>query len=168
MYYRVWEFADARRDGEHGNPARIPTATTSGKPFWSFPAKLKGFGGTGLLTVLPDGRLWTDRIAYNDGWLIAPGDKFVPGSNWVDGVRGFTRYGSRFARTEHLAGFPKKTASAPEGDDEKHPEAESATISRWCDSASESQLAERDIQSDALIETRRHSVDLGDEQYCLH
>jgi ABC-type transport system involved in multi-copper enzyme maturation permease subunit len=84
VYYRVWEIA-MPTDGEHGL-ARIPTATTSGKNFWSFPAKLKCYGGTGLAVVLPDGRLWTDRIAHDRRWISLAGDQFVPGSNWVDAI----------------------------------------------------------------------------------
>ena len=119
VYYRVWEFA-MPTDGEHG-PARISTATTSGKYLWLFPAKLKGFGGTGLATVLPDGRLWTDRIAYEGEWLVdsLAGDQFVPGSNWVDGFTGSRdTVAIRADGTLWVSEKPR-----PPWHDDKHPEA---------------------------------------------
>jgi ABC-type transport system involved in multi-copper enzyme maturation permease subunit len=78
IYHRVWEWA-MPLEGTHG-PARLP----AGKP-----VLLGGYGGNGLAAVLPDGRLWVDRIAYDAGWLSLGGDQFVPGSNWVDAFANF-------------------------------------------------------------------------------
>jgi ABC-type transport system involved in multi-copper enzyme maturation permease subunit len=73
IYHRAWEWA-MPLEAAHG-PARLP----AGKP-----VLLRSYGGIGLAAVLPDGGLWTDRIAYDAGWLSLGGTQFVTGSNWVD------------------------------------------------------------------------------------
>lgn len=78
VYHRAWEWA-MPLEGAHG-PARLP----AGKP-----VLLRSSGRGGLAVVLPDGRLWEDRVAYEDGWLSVGGHHFVTGSNWVDAVADF-------------------------------------------------------------------------------
>jgi ABC-type transport system involved in multi-copper enzyme maturation permease subunit len=73
VHHRIWEWA-MPSEGPHG-PPRLPADK---------PVLLAGYGGVGLAIVLPAGRLWTDRMAYDDGWLSLGGNHFVPGSNWVD------------------------------------------------------------------------------------
>jgi ABC-type transport system involved in multi-copper enzyme maturation permease subunit len=77
IYHRAWEWA-MPLEGAHG-AARLP----AGKP-----VLLRSSGG-GLAAVLPDGRLWEDRVVYDTGWLSVGGHHFVTGSNWVDAVADF-------------------------------------------------------------------------------
>ena len=78
VYHRAWEWA-MPLEGAHG-PARLP----AGKP-----VLFRNNGGSGLAVVLPDGRLWEDRVAYDTGWLSVGGHHFVTGSNWVDAFADF-------------------------------------------------------------------------------
>ena len=78
VYHRVWEWA-MPLEGAHG-PARLP----AGKP-----VLFRGNGGNGLAIVLPDGRLWEDRVTYKDGWLSLGGHHFANGSNWVDAIASY-------------------------------------------------------------------------------
>jgi ABC-type transport system involved in multi-copper enzyme maturation permease subunit len=73
VHHRIWEWA-MPLEGAHG-PAGLP----AGKP-----VMFRSYGGPGLAIVLPDGRLWTDRLAHDDGWVSLGGNHFVPGSKWVD------------------------------------------------------------------------------------
>ncbi len=74
IYHRAWEWVIPLEDA-HG-PARLP----AGKP-----VVLRIQGGDGLAAVLPDGRLWVDRLVY--GWRTTlSGGYFAPGSNWVDAI----------------------------------------------------------------------------------
>jgi ABC-type transport system involved in multi-copper enzyme maturation permease subunit len=72
VYHRVWELA-MPLEGAHG-PARLPL----GKPV-TFRARW----GNAVAAILPDGRLWLDRVVYG-GRPTASGGYFAPGSNWVD------------------------------------------------------------------------------------
>jgi len=78
LYHRVWELA-MPLEGAHG-PARLP----AGKP-----VLLRSYGGSGLAVVLPDGRLWEDRVVDESRWLSVGGHHFVAGSNWVDAYANF-------------------------------------------------------------------------------
>jgi ABC-type transport system involved in multi-copper enzyme maturation permease subunit len=78
VHQRIWEWATPL-DGAHG-PARLPTRK---------PVLLRGNGGTGLAVLLPDGRLWTDCLEYYDGWASLGGNRFVPGSDWLDACTDF-------------------------------------------------------------------------------
>jgi ABC-type transport system involved in multi-copper enzyme maturation permease subunit len=77
LYHRVWELA-MPLEGAHG-PARLP----AGKPV------LFRSSFNGLAVVLPDGRLWEDRVVDESAWFSLGGYHFVPGSNWVDGYANF-------------------------------------------------------------------------------
>jgi hypothetical protein len=73
LYHRVWEWA-MPLEGPHG-AARLPADK---------PAVLRSRFYGGLTLVLPDGRLWVDRTAVEDG-RSRPGENyFAAGSNWVD------------------------------------------------------------------------------------
>jgi hypothetical protein len=73
LYHRVWELA-LPLEGAHG-PARLP----AGKP-----VLLRSYG-VNVAVVLPDGRLWEDRVVDDrSGWFSLGGHHFVTGSNWVD------------------------------------------------------------------------------------
>jgi hypothetical protein len=93
LYFRVWEFVTPP-EAPHG-PAKFSLANS--------PA-IRSYGGSAIVAVLPDGRLWEQRIGYNPGrtllgirgqtgiavegrWIrLAPEDTLVPGSNWVQAV----------------------------------------------------------------------------------
>lgn len=94
-YHRGWELL-MPLEPAHG-PARLDTGN---RP------RLKSYGGSALVGLFPDGKLWADRVAYNPGKLVlAFGERtgfrvggkwesldtahFVPGSNWVGAVGGF-------------------------------------------------------------------------------
>ena len=77
-YHRAWEWA-MTLEGARG-PARLP----AGKP-----VLLRGYGGSGLAAILPDGRLWEDRVVYKDGWVSVGGNHLVAASNWVDALANF-------------------------------------------------------------------------------
>jgi ABC-type transport system involved in multi-copper enzyme maturation permease subunit len=72
VYHRVWELA-MPLEGPHG-PARLP----AGKPML-----VDSFDNTTLAVLLPDGRLWQDRIVQQTGRPSAGGNHFASGSNWV-------------------------------------------------------------------------------------
>ncbi len=95
LYHRVWEFLTPL-EPPHG-PARL----AGGKA----PA-LHIASGVGVAVVLPNGRLWVDRIIHEPGrrvmkfgpstwislggkWIGEPGNHFLDGSNWVDAVADF-------------------------------------------------------------------------------
>jgi ABC-type transport system involved in multi-copper enzyme maturation permease subunit len=80
LYHRVWELA-MPLEGARG-PARL----SAGKP-----VLLRSTVSSGLAIVLPDGRLWEDRVAHDrEGvWSSLGGHHFVPGSNWVDAYANF-------------------------------------------------------------------------------
>ena len=90
-YHRAWEFLTPT-DPRPG-VARIDGTR---------PVVLRG-SDSGLTVILPDGRLWVDRIDYDAGrlllsvgsdtgfrigdrWTSLSGNRFVPGSNWVSAL----------------------------------------------------------------------------------
>ncbi len=92
IYHRAWELITPLEPA-HG-PARLVGAK---------PTTLHIYGGGALATVLPDGGLWVDRIAYDPGslclafgedtgfrlsshWISLSGNQIIPGSNWTDAV----------------------------------------------------------------------------------
>jgi ABC-type transport system involved in multi-copper enzyme maturation permease subunit len=78
VYHRAWEWGMLLEEA-HG-PARLP----AGKP-----VLFRSNGGNGLAAVLPDGRLWEDRVVDQPDWRSVGGNHFVPGSNWVDAYANF-------------------------------------------------------------------------------
>ena len=103
LYHRAWELI-IPLELAHGPACLLGPKQT----------KLDSYGGNGLAAVLPDGRLWVDRVAYDPGRLILPfeqteafgrssdfgirlggrwrslsGNSVVPGSNWVDAAVSF-------------------------------------------------------------------------------
>lgn len=106
IYNRAWELLTPLEPA-HG-PARLSESRS---------VTFKTFGPA-LTALLPDGRLWVDRIAHDPGrrilagvhkddhskyeaddnstgfriggkWISISGNQFVPGSNWVDAVTTF-------------------------------------------------------------------------------
>lgn len=70
------------------------------------PVLFASYSGTSLTGILPDGRLWVDRVGYNPGltvlsfgqdsgfrtgskWTSLSGNQILPGSNWVSAVANF-------------------------------------------------------------------------------
>jgi hypothetical protein len=97
-YHRAWELVTPL-EPRHG-PKRL-LGPTSAKPF-----QLHEYGGNTLAALLPDGRLWENRIGYDPGRLILPfgrqtgfrvggkwgslsGNQIEPGSNWVSVAASF-------------------------------------------------------------------------------
>jgi hypothetical protein len=105
IYNRAWELITPLEPA-HG-PARLMGPN---------PTKLDSYGGNGLAAVLPDGRLWVDRVTRDPGtlflafgqtdqgyrrsstvgarlgskWLSLSGNYIFPGTNWVDAVANFS------------------------------------------------------------------------------
>jgi hypothetical protein len=81
IYFRAWEPLTAIQPAP--GPARLDSATI-----------LKGRSPNAFFTILPDGRIWSDTVAYHDVsnqlWqttVLVPennGARFIGGSNWVD------------------------------------------------------------------------------------
>src|SRR5580704_4593032 len=106
IYNRAWELlmpVEPAHGAGHVSQANAPN--------------LRSYGGSALLSVFPDGRLWVDRFAYDPGrlilafgdpnstgirvggrWTGLDGNHFVAGSNWVDGVANYT--GTAAIRTD--------------------------------------------------------------------
>ena len=61
VYHRAWELI-APVESAHGLARLVGPKQI----------KLDSYGGNGLAAVLPDGRLWVDRVAYEHGRLILP------------------------------------------------------------------------------------------------
>ena len=103
VYHRAWELI-MPLEAAHGPALLVGPKQT----------KLDSSFGNGFAAVLPDGRLWVDRVAYEPGRLILPfgrteaagrssdfgirfgghwlslsGNSVVPGSNWVDAAESF-------------------------------------------------------------------------------
>jgi ABC-type transport system involved in multi-copper enzyme maturation permease subunit len=93
-YHRGWELL-MPLEPAHG-PARLDAGNSP---------RFKSYGGSTLVALFPDGRLWTDRLAYKPGrsvlafgertgfrlgvkWQSLDTKHLVPGSNWVDAVAG--------------------------------------------------------------------------------
>ncbi len=104
IYNRVWELIVPLE------PAHGPARLAGPKPTELYTS----YGGEALNAILPDGRLWVDRIAYDPGrlhlafrhedhsknvsdenptgfriggkWISFSGNHIVGGSNWVDAV----------------------------------------------------------------------------------
>ena len=107
-YHRAWELVTPL-EPQHGPPmllepaaARPSGAPPSGGSSLSpnRPLQLHSYGGSALAAVLPDGRLWVDRIWYEPSrpilafgeqtgfrvggkWGSVSGNQIEPGSNWV-------------------------------------------------------------------------------------
>ncbi len=92
VYNRAWELITPLEPA-HG-PARLAAVG---------PITLDSYGGSGVAAILPDSRLWVDRIGYDPGplllafgedngirvggkWMSLSGNQMVGGSNWVDAV----------------------------------------------------------------------------------
>ncbi|HEV2330656.1 MAG TPA: ABC transporter permease [Verrucomicrobiae bacterium] len=81
IYFRSWEFATSIEPAQ--GPARLDHAT-----------KFKFGSFNSVFTVLPDGRIWSDMVAYHDvsnlWWqttVLVPKNndsRFIGGSNWAD------------------------------------------------------------------------------------
>lgn len=106
IYNRVWELLTPL-EPQHG-PAQLVGPK---------PVAFHSYGGSALAAILPDGRLWGDRIAYDPGrlilsfahedrsqvwmhdnstgfrvggkWVSLSGNRIMDGSNWVDAVTTF-------------------------------------------------------------------------------
>jgi hypothetical protein len=91
-YHRAWELVTPL-EPRHG-PNRLL------EPAGARPLQLYDYGGWTLAALLPDGRLWVDRIGYEPGrlvlaygeqtgfrvggkWGSVSGNQIEPGSNWV-------------------------------------------------------------------------------------
>jgi len=117
-YYRAWELVTPL-EPQHGPPTLLEpaAASPSGAPPSTSavasakaeggstlspnrPLQLCSYGGSALAAVLPDGRLWVDRIWYEPDrpvlafgeqtgfgvggkWASVSGSQIEPGSNWV-------------------------------------------------------------------------------------
>jgi hypothetical protein len=128
-YHRAWEWLTPV-DGVAG-PARI--AGTK-------PVQFHPYGACTLTAILPDGRLWVDRLAYQAGrpvlragpetgfargghWASLAGSQMPAGSNWAKVVANSmetvairadgTLWVSEKARSQSLAGFPGNPYSIP-------------------------------------------------------
>jgi ABC-type transport system involved in multi-copper enzyme maturation permease subunit len=78
VFHRVWEFAMPLEEA-HG-PARLSAGKAAVLNNYG-----ENYGEDGLSAVLPDGRLWMDRLVYGLRPTVS-GGYFAPGSNWVDAV----------------------------------------------------------------------------------
>ncbi len=95
LYNRAWEWVTPL-EAAHG-PAKIagPNAV-----------HFSSYGGSALLAVMSDGRLWVDQVAYYPGrpimvlygdggicvggkWTSLSGNHFVAGTNWVDAAANY-------------------------------------------------------------------------------
>jgi hypothetical protein len=86
IYHRAWEWLTPLEPPP--GPARMSLAK---------PPVLYSYGGSGLGALLPEGRLWVDRLTHSQRWMIhglsfgekwmsLGGNEFTPGSNWVEAV----------------------------------------------------------------------------------
>ncbi len=149
VYNRAWEMITPLEPA-HG-PARLtgPKSVT----FQIF--------GPALTALLPNGRLWVDRIAYDPGrhilagihkddrskyvadenstgfriggkWISISGNQFVPGSNWVDAVTTFRE--TVALRADGTLWVSEKPRQRWDADDDKLPSADvPASLVRYGD-----------------------------------
>jgi ABC-type transport system involved in multi-copper enzyme maturation permease subunit len=84
VYHRAWEWL---------TPLEPPHALS--RLSLQNPPVLQTYGGRALAALLPDGRLWVDRLGplpqwyfhllpLGSKWVSVGGSEFVPGSNWVN------------------------------------------------------------------------------------
>jgi hypothetical protein len=133
LYHRAWELITPLEPA-HGQARISPGA----------PITFKSFGGIALTCLLPDGRLWVDRIAFDPGrsilgfsegtgirvdakWTSLDGNRMAPGTNWTDACASFGKP-LRFVTTAP-SGLPKGRARVGIGA-ANHP---SARPLRWLD-----------------------------------
>ena len=116
LYHRAWELVTPLE------PAHGPPRLAGAKP-----TKISIYGGSTLLALLPDGRLWRDRILYDPGrvflrwsegtgiriggdWISLAGNHLVAGSNWMDAVANYTEtVGIRSDGTLWVSEKPRQT-----------------------------------------------------------
>lgn len=82
IYNRAWEYLTPLESTP--GPARLSL---------QHPPVFHTGGGTAMAAILPDGRLWVDRVGLfrryrhtdlDAKWVSVGGNAFVPGSNWAD------------------------------------------------------------------------------------
>ena len=86
-YHRAWELITPIEPRQGAKRLLEPTAAR--------PLQLHHYGGSALAALLPDGRLWVDRISYEPGRLIlafGQDNGFRPGGRW--GFRVGAKWGS--------------------------------------------------------------------------
>ena len=135
IYNRVWELLTPT-DPRPGT-ARIMGAN---------PVIMRSLGGTALTAILPDGRLWVDRISYHPGnavlgfgeragfwtggkWTSLSGNQIVAGPNWASALANFRE--TVAIASDGTLWISEKPRRRPDRDTERPRFEEAASLTRF-------------------------------------